>query len=510
MPKTSITHTEYYGGARLPNPIRQLLLSPLLPVSLCIVVAVLLFPVSLHLSLAAVSFSYVFLSYYIERKNVDFLIIPPLAILALYNLFSGSLGPVLLAGNLFSKEIDSLLIAHISYVVTFPLLLAIYWLVNSKNPPVLIPEGEGILSIVDNKQLRLIAFSLIVFTVCFHYVQISTGVEDRGYAGDIVLENPYGIWSYFIAFGQLQYVAYMLIPYAYRNSNWVFRALLTGLLSFYLLFQVANSSRGGIFFPFIFIVIGYWMIGGNFRRTVLTSLSLGVFMFIITPIFGEFRSSGALQDTALINVSDRIARFIELQKSNAEFSAGRDNASRVMGAALLGCSDPIIYEYTPSLYPFAGWERFSGILYAWLPSTFFPDKPQLNDGNMISSQYTGVYNERSGIGIKLQADLYRRFGWLGVFVGYPFFALLISLFARYGFRSFSNSKTRVWGFIVILFITTFLCANPFGTVLGMIWGALYYYPKYLIALALLVFASKTAAKFNMRIGHRFGFKYKGV
>lgn len=121
---------------------------------------------------------------------------------------------------------------------------------------------------------------------------------------------------------------------------------------------------------------------------------------------------------------------------------------------------------------------------------FFPEKPTLLDGDYIRELYTGVYYERSSIGISYQADLYRRFGWLGVLVGFPFYALAISLFVKYGARYTANKRTKLWGLLVLFFITTFIHGAPSGSMLTTIWNFFYDYPKYLLALGSLLFVSR--------------------
>ena len=481
---------DYMALSRLPKSVWKLLTTPTITFGVCVMAALAALPFSLHFSLLAISVAYVFLAYYVERKHLGALILPPLVILAVFNFATGSLGPVLLADNIFSSDITPILATHIVDTVTFPILLITYWHLNLKTPPMVILENNKISSTIDNKQMHFISFTLIVFTIALHYVNISTGAGDRGQAGSFIVDTPYGFWSYFTAFSNLQFIAYMLIPYAYRCSGKPVRLALIILFSVYILFSLANSERGAILYPLIFITLGYWMIGGSFKRTTLTLVFLTVFTLFLVPRLGSFRGSGALEATDLKDLPGRLNLLIESQKQydSSTDADSRDNR-RVIGQALLGVGDPIIYSDTPSLFPFAGWERISDVLYIWMPSMFFPDKPQLLDGNMITSEYTGKYYERSGLGIRLQADLYRRFGWSGVFFGYLLYSIILSMVVRYAFRSFADKRKRIWGLMFLLFITGFVRGAPAGTLLGTIWIFFYDYPKYLIVLWLVVHIS---------------------
>jgi hypothetical protein len=435
------------------------------------------------------------LAYYIERKNVGALILPPLVILALFNFATGGLAPFLLAEDIFSNEVTPILTKQIVDTSTFLLLSLVYWRINKKTPAMVVLEHGGISASVNNNRLRFVSYSLILFTVALHYVEIVTGFTDRGYAGSGFVDNPYGFWSYFNALSKLQYIAYMLIPYVCKTSNRIVRMVLIPLFVIYIFYEAANSARGAVIFPLILVVLGYWLIGGSFKRTFFSLLVLASVSVFLVPMLGVFRGSGALEITDLKDLPGRLTLLRESQRNYSEISrADGVDVSRVLGRALLGVTDPLVYADTPSLIPFAGWERISDVLYIWMPSMFFPEKPSLLDGNLISSQYTGVFYERSSIGIRLQADLYRRFGWTGVIFGYFVYAVLLSLFVRYAFQTYSNPRKRIWGVVVILFIAGFVRGAPSGTLLETMWVFLYDYPKYLIVLGLLVYVSGFYAK----------------
>jgi len=480
--------------SRLPRSLWRIINYPRLTVGICLALAAVAFFFSVHLSLVFVSLSYIFVAYYVERRNLDAFILPPLSIFAVANFFGGSLAPFLLAEDIYSQVFDAILITHLVSTATFLVLILIYWMVNRHNPPVVILDAGTMPKVLKGYRFRFIAFSILAFAVILEYMLISSGVADRGRAGDIILETRYGFWSYFVAFAKLEYIAFLLIPYAYVSSRRLTKYSIISLLIVYSMFQLANSNRGGLLFPFVFIVVGYWMVGGSFKRVFASFAFLIVVMFLLTPILGAFRGSGALETTDLKDVGSRIRLLVENHGEGWGGGGVFYDAGNVVGRAMLGCNDPIIYADTPDTIPFAGWERFEGVLYLWMPNMFFPDKPSLLDGDYIRELYTGIHNERSSITISYSADLYRRFGWTGVFLGYPFYALAISFFVRYGVRNAARKTTRLWGLMVLFFVTTFIHGVPFGSLLAMIWNFFYDYPKYLLVLWGLVFMSRLLFK----------------
>ena len=268
---------------------------------------------------------------------------------------------------------------------------------------------------------------------------------------------------------------------------------LIAFLSIYILLQFANSSRGAVVFPLFYVGIGCWMIGGNRKLVIGIFVTLVVIVFLITPILGEFRGNSDFANTRLIDVGQRLKVFRDTVKLHhgSVNEGGQRSDRQVTGLALLGCSDALVYENTPEMVPFAGWDGMEAILYVWVPKMFYRDKPSLLDGNEITVQYTGTKFDRSAITPSIQADLYRRFGWTGVLIGYPFYALAASLLVRYGFNSFhKHSNKSLYGLLVLFFIETFLHGIPFGTVLTMVWNFGYDYPKYSVVLGLIAFFAR--------------------
>src|SRR5437016_5280905 len=115
LPMSDARSSIYNAGAsvRLPKFIRFLIEKPLVPVGFCVLSAVAMLAMSYQLSLACLSLSYIFIAYYIDRRHVDALVIPPLVIFAQANFFNSSLGPLLASDEMMTKTFDSMLLTHI-------------------------------------------------------------------------------------------------------------------------------------------------------------------------------------------------------------------------------------------------------------------------------------------------------------------------------------------------------------------------------------------------------------
>ena len=154
---------------------------------------------------------------------------------------------------------------------------------------------------------------------------------------------------------------------------------------------------------------------------------------------------------------------------------------------MLGVSDRIVYEKTPSEYPFVGFQNVDRIAYVWIPKFFMRDKPYLQDGNDIVVGYTGVSHKRSASTISLTGDLYRRFGVPGILVGTPLAALIMALFTRWVFRVMLF-RDAVLGIVFLQLLLSGFHQEWWGTVLSSSFDWLYAIPKHLVFTYVLVAA----------------------
>jgi hypothetical protein len=166
---------------------------------------------------------------------------------------------------------------------------------------------------------------------------------------------------------------------------------------------------------------------------------------------------------------------------------------------MLGVSDQIVYERTPSDVAHVGWEDVDRVLYVWIPKFFMREKPYLQDGNDIVVGYTGVRHKRSAATISLPADLYRRFGVPGILCGVPLAALLTALFTRWVFRVMLF-RDALLGIVLLQLLLSSFHQELWGTLLSSSFDWLYALPKHLVLIFLLVTAVRIGTGAHARRG----------
>ena len=205
----------------------------------------------------------------------------------------------------------------------------------------------------------------------------------------------------------------------------------------------------------------------------------------------HFRNTDGYKATRTIDIASRINAVQQVadRKRDAEAATEANMDLYILGRALVEVNDEIIYEKTPSIVPHAGWDNFDAILYTWIPSTLKPDKPILTDYSDIFHDYFPDEIESTGRILSLQADLYRRFGWLavpfGVFAAYSVFGFIW----RYVFQIYTFNNALL-GMMLYLYGLSYFNVRPFSSVLGSWWNLCYDAPKHLIVMMLVyVFCS---------------------
>jgi hypothetical protein len=100
-------------------------------------------------------------------------------------------------------------------------------------------------------------------------------------------------------------------------------------------------------------------------------------------------------------------------------------------------------------------------------------------------EYSGVKYERSFATITFNADLYRRFGWMGVILGNIILGILYGLIVKNIF-SISRNKQILRAMMVIFFVGMFR-SLPIGTLQRTCWYWLWEIPKYMVLLLLIYY-----------------------
>ncbi|MBO3460290.1 O-antigen polysaccharide polymerase Wzy [Aetokthonos hydrillicola Thurmond2011] len=422
---------------------------------------------------------YVLLSYHLERRHLSTLLLTPLTVLSLYGLLGLGVGSILMViGN--DGDFDpNLFNMQIAYVVTFPFIMFIYPAFNRRFPNFSLPDP----SIPDShsfyKPLKIIGWFFFIYAFLSLITGVFTGAADRGEAGAFIVENQYGIWTIFVIFSRFIYLSFILVPLLIRDTQTVERYTIYFLLALYLMLAFATGSRGAVLYPILHLLVGYWMFGGSGEMIKQAIVIFLVLAFFLIPFMDAYRNTKAFNTSALSNPIERLQSVTET--NDLLDDPNRTSNLWLTGRALVGASDDIIYENTPSVIPYAKWENIDAVLYIWVPKLLAPWKPLLIDGNEIVVGYTGIRYERSSANISFNGDMYRRFGWLGVIVSNFLFALFYSFVLSYIFFVYF-SRNALFGFLLILLSLSFLMNIPNSTLLSTFWIWLWDIPKYVIAL----------------------------
>ena len=454
------------------------LLNTKLQFVICSLITVLAYVFSLHFCLASVLFYYLLLSYSTERRHLQSMLFTPLTILALSNFLYAGVGVTFLTiSNNYEFDLYLFLIQSAA-VVTFPFTILIYTFITKDVPALSLPDPNITKSKSFYKRLKILAWIIFIYGFTGLLVGAITGAGDRGVAGDFIVETRYGIWSAFVIFGRLNYISFITLPLILKDSKFKTRLLIFILLAIYFIYTFAAGGRGALLYPFVFFGIGYWLFGGKahiIKQSLVIFIAASLFLI---PFMDSFRNTSAFRYSALSNPLERLSSSVTETSEAFGSNESQDNLFKI-GRSLMASSDMYIYEYTPADIPFAGWENIDAALYVWIPDMIFPGKPLLLDGNQIASTYTGIKHDRSSSNISFNADMYRRFGWFGIFIGNICFALFYACVIRYSFLIYSQNNSLV-GFAFILLTFTFFINTPLSTLLGTIWIWLWDIPKYVL------------------------------
>ncbi len=435
-----------------------------------------------NLALSIFIFAYVLLTYTIERRRLNALFLTPLTVLSIYGFLGLGLGSVLMIADAEVKFEPLLFLMQVVYLLTFPFMMVIYPIINRHFPSFSLPDHSNSDSQSFYKPLKNIAWCFFIYAFFGLIVGVITGSADRGDAGDFIVENKIGIWSIFIIFSRLNYISFILIPFLLRDSKSGVKYIIYFLLTIYFILAFATGSRGLILHPIVQMMSGYWMFGGSskiIKRSIIILIASALFLI---PFMDAYRNTSAFNSSALSNPLERLGAITD---ANELFNDSKRTSNLfITGLALVGASDYIIYENTPATVPYAGWENIDAVLYIWIPKILYPEKPLLLDGDDIAGSYTGIKHERSSANISFYADMYRRFGWFGVFIGYIIFAIFYSRVIAFIFRVYYK-QDALFGFLLILLCLSFLQVVPHSTLLTTFWIWLWDIPKYILAFMVL-------------------------
>lgn len=444
---------------------------------------------SLHYALSVILLGLIAVLIGRERRFLDVLLLTPNLLAARGVLMGGVVGCAYMASGMTEGDDGALLAVQAAMM---------YWMVMSGVmngiclaglPAIRMPWASNKFTAECLRPLSLVALAILSFELMRQLVGIATGALDRGIYGDEAARQAFGIWTFFSIFPRLTSTGMFLAPVIWRVSKGPLRIIGLGMVSVLLILGLSTGSRGLFLTPLVFLSVGiYFFI--PLRRVPLEIIT-GVSVAALTPlvlVMATYRSTDEFRHTPGWNVTERVRGFARAATEPREqldetMTAAQDRF--FFGVQMLGVSDRIVYEKTPSEYPHVGFENVDRILYVWIPKFFMREKPYLQDGNDIVVGYTGVIHKRSASAISLTCDLYRRFGVPGILLGAPLAAVITALFTRWVFRVLLLSDALL-GIVLLQLLLSGFHQEWWGTLLSSSFDWLYAIPKHLALIIVLV------------------------
>ena len=439
---------------------------------------------SIHWALTPLCLWLLLLALKIEWDLLSRMLLPPLILVVLVPALGVGLGvPMYISGMELVWSLPCL-IMQIVFLLGVPIMYLGYWIARGR--VCAYHELARCEWVFDLESKRILLMGGFFFS--YDIVRITlgwlSGGLDRGYAGDVVLQQDLGLWTLASLFSRWNTIGFFFLPFLWRRGGAVLRLLLVAGCSYYSVIAFASGSRGLLVYPALFAACGLYFFVDSLRfrperwAPVVCVVAIG-FIYVMDV----YRNTSQFRDTKLLDVKDRLAAVRGVAHAVGE----RQDFASTAGRALIGVSDDIIYELTPDPMPHVGGgDILPSLIWTWVPQILAPDKPYLFDGNEIVVSYTGLRQDRSFATISLGADLYRRFGWGAVPVGFFVAGVVYGVFVRLVMMIFYRISV-VAGIMLIVIVLGGLQMGFFSTVLTTWWIWAYDIPKNLIPIGILLF-----------------------
>jgi|GEM_PF-2593266 len=460
-----------------------------------VVLATLLSFWSIHYGLSVMCVWMGLVCFWVDRKHLDYCLFTPLQPLAQVLIMALGLGISMVIVDQDRKFQFGFMAMQLIGLLGFPLFMTGYWFVTKQVPGFVFPRWRRGANAGLIKPLLLVGWICLLHEFLKVVSGIVSGAGDRGYAGDFLIENPFGWWSAFSIFARIQTLGYILVPMIWRESRTLGRIAVTAVVGATLFLNFVGASRGAVFFPLFVLLVGTYMFLELRRVKFEWILLAGVIgLAPLVTIMGYYRSTQAFRETDIRNVFAKVATITEglkMLKEQQEDSGEKYSSS---GRAFIGVVDELVYELTPGTVPYEGFGRLDGMLWTFVPYILSKGhRPVMQDGNLIAPQYTGYSMERTSIGITWPAELYRRWGWGAVPVGLFLYGLFYGVVFRFAYRLYLF-RNALLGFMVCGLGFHFFIAWYWHTVLNNFWYWFYDVPKHLALLAVIYFVVKQVVK----------------
>ncbi len=457
------------------------------------VAGMILLPLSVHYAISAWLFGLAAVAIGRDRAFLDYVLMSPNAL--------ASRGPIIGTGIGAAYIASAIESSYDEHLVTIQIVggfwLICQWLANAvilaRLPRLTVPFENTRFTNEVLRPLAVIGYILITLEVLRLVVGVITGIHDRGIHGAAAAAQGFGIWTFFGLFPRLTVTSYFLAPAIWRLGTPIGKAFAAGAMALLFLVGLTTGSRGMFITPLFFLLTGvYFFIP---LRRVRFEYYLALTLAIVAPlvlIMDTYRNTAAFQESRGSDITERLQIFFDTAFAPAA-DATEDEVARYrrrsFGTQLLGVADRIIYEHTPQDIEHAGFENVSRIAWVFVPKFIKRDKPYLQDGNDIVVAYTGLRFTRSAATISFSADMYRRFGWLGVAIGVPIASIISALFYRWVY-SVLIVRNATLGILLLMIALSIFNFGMWGTLLSSSFEWLYNLPKHLIFIAMLLVAAR--------------------
>ena len=451
-----------------------------------VILGLLLSLFSVHYALSLLILILPFFSYYLERNLLDRILIPPFSCVVAWAAIAAGIGVALIIYGQGGMYDPYLMRVQLLTLMVVPFSWLFYRLGFGQIPRMTFPDVRGRFNDDVVRPLAWAGWVFLLYQLTSTIALAKTGALDRGDYGNVAIDaDLFGIWTYFNLFPRFQSFSFFLVPVIWQRSNLFGRLLMLASLGVYFLIALLSGARGIVFFPMIFMGVGFYFFRVlRLMKLDMMAILLAILFLPLIVFIDAYRNTDAYRATRTTDIIGRLQAFDDALIKFGETGNKHDEVEGqkyiTLGSALLGRLDHLVYELTPSGIPHVGFEGFEAIPYTFVPTFIKRDKPILLDSNPLLWRYTGRV-DRTGKAISLEADAYRRFGWIGVPFCVALFFWVYGLFCGSCYKVYLN-KNALWGILLILYTLSYFQSRPFGTVLESWWSFSYNLVKHLLVL----------------------------
>ena len=342
-----------------------------------------------------------------------------------------------------------------------------------------IKDGEG------KKKINRILCWLGLYTGIATLVPFIIGSSDRGVGYVYWATQLIRPEAVLLILARLRYVFFFLCGVAI-GARTVGKARMPILLGSVALLAVIGGwqgSRGDFMYPVLMIVIGWLMADGSIKKLAKSMVLIFLLVAVSVPVIAAFRDTSEFSGSSQLDIFKRIGGLASLQErpdlvKRRFFTLGRE---------VYACSDAYVYKSEKELSERVGFGDLTvGRLIAQLKPAVLGGSKEKFDSAGVVQNLIGIQRIRSWYPcLYMPADLYRRGGVWAVVLGGIAYGLVLSLMSVLWGRALGVELPSYAGLIVWALPISMIQAPPAGTVLEVIWFALWEVPKYVIAAFLI-------------------------